>query len=77
MWWSVALPQVRCWWGPSHFVPGLVATAVMMISVMSLRTLFTAAADAGLGDYDGQRWRQSPTLAAVRHISDPDPPGQQ
>ena len=73
LWWSVALPQVRRWWWPSHLVPGLVASAVMVISVASLHALLTAAAEDGLGDYDGQRWRQSPTLAAVRHLSDQDP----
>ncbi|MBC7375174.1 MAG: hypothetical protein H7323_14395 [Frankiales bacterium] len=72
-WWSVALPQARTWWWPSRLLPGVAVSAVMVLSVLSLHTLLTAAADDGLGDYDGQQWRDSPTLSAVRHLSDKDP----
>lgn len=72
-WWSVPLPQVRPWWWPTRLLPGLAVSLVLALSLLSLHALLTSAADDGLGDYDGEQWRHSPTLAAVRHLSDQDP----
>jgi hypothetical protein len=68
------LRQVRpWWWWSSRILPSLAALAVAAMSVLSLHTLLTAAADDGLGDYDGAHWRHSATLAAVRHLSGESP----